>query len=98
MRDKPISDLRRRMIAEMTVRTFKRQDAARLYPACRDLRQISRPLARHRDQRRYPPLSAFAGRAGRAAAEAALSIAYGAGLRGGEIVMLRLGDICWQAA
>ena len=58
MRDKPISDLRRRMIAEMTVRTFKRQDAARLYPACRDLRQISRPLARHRDQRRHPPLSA----------------------------------------
>jgi integrase/recombinase XerD len=30
--------------------------------------------------------------------KAALSIAYGAGLRGGEIVMLRLGDICWQAA
>jgi hypothetical protein len=49
------------MIADMTVRTFS-EDAARLYPACRGLRQISRPLARHRDERRHPPLSALAGR------------------------------------
>ena len=48
---------------------LQRQDPARLYPAHRDLCQISRPLARYRDRRRHPPLPACAGRAGRAAPE-----------------------------
>src|ERR1700730_17677432 len=48
---------------------LERQDTARLYPAYRDLRQISRPLPRYRERRRYPPLPARPGRAGDAAPE-----------------------------
>ena len=46
-----------------------REDPARLYPAYRDLCQISRPLPRYRDRRRHPPLPARTGRAGCAATE-----------------------------
>ena len=69
MSEKPISDLRRRMIAGHDGPQLRREDAARLYPAHRDLCQISRPLARHGDRRRHPPLPARTDRAGRAAAE-----------------------------
>src|SRR6516165_12714957 len=48
---------------------LQRQDTARLYPAYRDLCQISRPLPRYRERRRYPPFPAGTGRAGCAATE-----------------------------
>src|SRR6516162_10532723 len=46
-----------------------REDTARLYPAYRDLCQISRPLPRYREWRRHPRLPARTGRAGCAATE-----------------------------
>jgi integrase/recombinase XerD len=151
MNDKPISDLRRRMIADMTVRSFS-DKTRREY--IRQIETFARFLGRSPDTasgddiRRYqlaqveqgaqPPkmnsqasalrffLTITLGRADLAhqlarthyprklprvlAAEqvarlieaapgpglkykTALSIAYGAGLRGGEVVMLRVGDI-----
>ena len=56
MSEKPISDLRRRMIAGHDGPQLRRQDPARLYPARRDLCQISRPLARYGERRGHPPL------------------------------------------
>src|SRR5262249_19462473 len=151
MSDKPISDLRRRMIADMTVRSFS-DKTQREY--IRQIESFARFLGRSPDAasgddiRRFqlaqveqgaqPPkmnaqasalrffLAITLGRADLAhqlarthyprklprvlAADqvarlieaapgpglkykAALSIAYGAGLRGGEVVMLRIGDI-----
>ena len=151
MRDKPISDLRRRMIADMTVRSFSDKTQ---YDYLRHIETFARFLGRSPDTvsgddiRRFqltqveqgaqPPkmnsqasalrffLTITLGRAELAhqlarthyprklprvlAAEqvarlieaapgpglkykTALSIAYGAGLRGGEVVMLRVGDI-----
>jgi hypothetical protein len=55
MSDKPIGDLRRRKIADMTIRTFadkaQRDISGILRPSL-----ASRPLARHCDRRRHPPL------------------------------------------
>ena len=151
MSDKPISDLRRRMIADMTVRTFSDKTQ---HEYIRQIETFARFLGRSPatasgdDIRRFqlaqveqgsqPPkmnsqasalrffLTITLGRADLAhqlarthyprklprvlAAEqvarlieaapgpglkykTALSIAYGAGLRGGEVVMLRVGDI-----
>lgn len=151
MSDKPISDLRRRMIADMTVRSFSDKTQ---HEYIRQIETFARFLGRSPDTasgddiRRFqiaqveqgaqPPkmnsqasalrffLAITLGRADLAhqlarthyphklprvlAAEqvarlieaapgpglkykTALSIAYGAGLRGGEIVMLRVGDI-----
>ncbi len=45
MSDKPISPLRRRMIEDMTVRNFVREDAQRLYPARQDVHSLSWPRA-----------------------------------------------------
>ena len=45
MPDKPLSDLRRRMLADMTIRSFGDKNPARLYPSCRDPGRIPRPLA-----------------------------------------------------
>ena len=45
MSDKPISDLRRRMLADMTVRSFS-DKTQHDYPAYRELCQICRPLPR----------------------------------------------------
>ena len=47
MSEQSISDLRRRMLEDMAVRKFRREDATRLYPPRRDLRQLPRPLAGH---------------------------------------------------
>ena len=47
----------------------QRQYATRLYPACQEVCQFSRPFPRHRDRRRHPPLPAAADRARRAATE-----------------------------
>jgi len=151
MSDKPISDLRRRMIADMTVRTFSdktQHDYIRHVETFARFLDRSPDTATSDDIRRFqlaqveqgaqPPkmntqasalrffFTITLGRADLAhqlarthyprklprvlttdqvaqlleAApgpglkyKAALSIAYGAGLRGGEIVMLRLGDI-----
>jgi integrase/recombinase XerD len=151
MSDKPISDLRRRMIADMTVRTFSDKTQ---HDYIRHVETFARFLGRSPDTatsddiRRFqllqveqgaqPPkmntqasalrffFTITLGRADLAHQlarthyprklprvlttdqvaqllevapgpglkyKAALSIAYGAGLRGGEIVMLRLGDI-----
>jgi site-specific recombinase XerD len=151
MNDKPISDLRRRMIADMTVRSFSDKTQ---HEYIRQIETFARFLGRSPDTasgddiRRFqlaqveqgaqPPkmnsqasalrffLTITLGRADLAhqlarthyprklprvlAAEqvarlieaapgpglkykTALSIAYGAGLRGGEVVMLRVGDI-----
>ena len=151
MSDKPISDLRRRMIADMTVRSFSDKTQ---HEYIRQIETFARFLGRSPDtasgddircfqlaqveQGAQPPkmnaqasalrffLAITLGRADLAhqlarthyprklprvlAAEqvarlieaapgpglkykTALSIAYGAGLRGGEIVMLRVGDI-----
>jgi integrase/recombinase XerD len=146
MSDKPISDLRRRMIADMTVRSFSDKTQ---HDYIRHIETFTRFLGRER--RRHPPLPARTGRAGCAETEdeytglgiallldhhtrprrprsstgphaltaeaagcllreqvarlieaapgpglkykTALSIAYGAGPRSGEVVMLRVGDI-----
>src|SRR6202007_2769724 len=151
MRDKPISDLRRRMIADMTVRSFSdktQQDYIRHIETFARFLGRSPDTARGDDIRRFqlaqveqgaqpPKMNAQAsalrffftitlGRADLAhqlarthyprklprvltpdqvarlieAApgpglkhKAALSVAYGAGLRGCEVVMLRVGDI-----
>jgi integrase len=151
MSDKPISDLRRRLIADMTIRTFSdqtRHDYIRHIEAFARFLGRSPDTATGDDIRRFqlsqveqgaqpPKMNAQAsalrffftitlGRADLAhqlarthyprklprvlapdqvaqlieAApgpglkyKAALSIAYGAGLRGGEVVMLRVGDI-----
>src|SRR5215831_14591616 len=151
MRDKPISDLRRRMIADMTVRSFSDKTQ---HDYIRHIETFARFLGRSPDTasgddiRRFqlaqveqgaqPPkmntqasalrffLTITLGRADLAHQLArthylrklprvlareqvarlieaapgpglkyktALSIAYGAGLRGGEVVMLRVGDI-----
>ena len=69
MSNKPISDLRRRMIADMTVRSFG-DKTQRDY--IRHIETLARFLGRSPDTttgRRYPPLPACAGRAGCAAAE-----------------------------
>ena len=151
MRDKPISDLRRRMIADMTVRSFSDKTQ---HDYIRHIETFARFLGRSPDTasgddiRRFqlaqvelgaqPPkmntqasalrffLTITLGRADLAhqlarthyprklprvlareqvarlieaapgpglKSKTALSIAYGAGLRGGEVVMLRVGDI-----
>src|SRR6202011_414115 len=48
---------------------LRREDATRLYPTHRDLRHLSRPLARHRDRRRSATISGARDRAGLEAAE-----------------------------
>jgi integrase/recombinase XerD len=151
MSDKPISDLRRRLIADMTIRTFSektQRDYIRQIEAFASFLGRSPDTATGDDIRRFqfaqveqgaqPPkmngqasalrffFTVTLGRADLAhqlarthyprklprvlapdqvaqlieAApgpglkyKAALSIAYGAGLRGGEVVMLRVGDI-----
>src|SRR6201987_530463 len=151
MRDKPISDLRRRMIADMTVRSFSdktQHDYLRHIETFARFLGRSPDTARGDDIRRFqlaqveqgaqPPkmntkasalrffFTITLGRANLAHQLArthyprklprvlardqvarlieaapgpglkyktALSIAYGAGLRGGEVVMLRVGDI-----
>jgi integrase/recombinase XerD len=151
MRDKPISDLRRRMIADMTVRNFSdktQRDYIRHIETFAGFLGRSPDTASGDDIRRFqlaqvkqgaqPPtvntqasalrffLAITLGRADLAHQLArthyprklprvlareqvarlieaapgpglkyktALSIAYGAGLRGGEVVMLRVGDI-----
>ena len=151
MRDKPISDLRRRMIADMTVRSFsdktqhdyirhietfarflgrspdtasgddiRRFQLAQVEPGAQPPKMnpqasalrfvftitlgradLAHPLARTHDPRKLPRVLAReqVARLIEAAPgpglkyKTALSVAYGAGLRGGEVVMLRVGDI-----
>src|SRR4051812_44484091 len=45
-----------------TLLDAEKKIVARLYPAYRDLRQISRPVPRYCERRRYPPLPARTGR------------------------------------
>jgi site-specific recombinase XerD len=68
MRDKPISDLRRRMIADMMARSFS-DKTQRDY--IRHIETFARFLGRSpdRERRRRPPLPARTGRAGCAATE-----------------------------
>src|ERR1700758_2649622 len=151
MRDKPISDLRRRMIADMTVRSFsdktqhdyirhietfarflgrspdtangddiRRFQLAQVEQGAQPPKtntqasalrffftitlgraDLAHQLARTHYPRKLPRVLAReqVGRLIEAAPgpglkyKTALSIAYGAGLRGGEVVMLRVGDI-----
>src|SRR5882762_7694387 len=151
MSDKPISDLRRRLIADMTIRTFSdktRHDYIRqieafarfigrspdtatgddirrfqlaqveqgaqppkmnaqaselrfFFTITLDLADLAHQLARTHYTRKLPRVLAPDQVAQLIEAapgpglkyKAALSIAYGAGLRGGEVVMLRVGDI-----
>ena len=129
MSDKPISDLRRRLIADMTIRTFSDKTQ---HDYIRHIETFARFLGRSPDTatgddiRRFQLGTITLGRADLAhqlarthyprklprvltldqvahlleAApgpglkyKAALGIAYGAGLRGGEVVMLRVSDI-----
>ena len=69
MGDKPISDLRRRMIADMTVRSFSDKTQHDYIRHIETLYRISRPLPRYRERRRHPRLPARTGRAGCAATE-----------------------------
>ena len=151
MRDKPISDLRRRMIADMTVRSFsdrtqhdyirhietfagflgrspdtasgddiRRFQLAQVEQGAQPPKMntqasalrffftitlgradLAHQLARTHYPRKLPRVLAREQVARLIAAapgpglkyKTALSIAYGAGLRGGEVVMLRVGDI-----
>ena len=56
MSEKPISDLRRRMLEDMAAQ-IRREDPPRLYPPRRGPRQLPRPLARHGNGRRRASLS-----------------------------------------
>ena|SRR5215475_5949349 len=138
MSDKPISDLRRRMIADMTIRTLSdktQRDYIRNVEAFAkflgrspdtatgdDIRRfqlaqvealrffftitlgradLAHQLARTHYPRKLPRVLTPDQVAGLIEAapgpglkhKAALSVAYGAGLRGCEVVMLRVGDI-----
>jgi integrase len=107
MSDKPISDLRRRMIADMTVRSFSdktQHDYIRYVEAFARFLGRSPDTATGDDIRRFqlaPQVLTLdqVARLLKAAPgpglkhKAALGIAYGAGLRGGEVVMLRVSDI-----
>src|SRR5215472_957129 len=100
MRDKPISDLRRRMIADMTVRSFSEKTQ---HDYIRHIETFARFLGRSPDTASGDDIRRFqleqVARLIEAAPgpglkyKTALSIAYGAGLHGGEVVMLRVGDI-----
>ena len=70
MSEKPISDLRRRMLEDMAVRKFGEKTQPRLYPPYRELRQVPRPLARHGNGGGRAPLPGASDRERCAAADA----------------------------
>jgi integrase/recombinase XerD len=117
MSDKPISDLRRRMIADMTVRSFSektqasalrffftitlgRADRAHQLAGTHCPRKLPRGLAREQVARlieaapgpglKYKTALSIAGACPRAGRR---PDPWGAGLRGGEVGRLRVGDI-----
>jgi site-specific recombinase XerD len=102
MTDQAISPLRRRMIEDMTIRKLAPKTQASYIRAVRNFTIFlgrSPDQASAEDLRRYQLHLASSGvavpsqNAAVTALRAALSVAYGAGLRANEVVSLKIGDI-----